>query len=47
MHGLHFTYYTEESLRAQAPDGFDIVEVARYGEMDADDSLYIVLRRTD
>jgi len=47
MHGLHFTYYTEESLRAQVPDGFDIVEVARYGEMDDDDSLYIVLRRTD
>lgn len=46
-HGLHFTYYTEATLRAQVGDGYTLVEVGRYGEMEPDDSLYIVLQRRD
>lgn len=45
MHGLHFTYYNEEQLRAIAALHFEIVQVERYTEMEAEDSLYIVLRK--
>lgn len=47
MQGLHFAYYTEESLRAVVGEEYEIVDIKRYTEMETDDSLYIVLRRTN
>jgi SAM-dependent methyltransferase len=49
---LRFTYHTEESIReavaAMGPgaSGFEIIETIRYTEMEANDSLAVVLRRT-
>lgn len=45
MHGLIFTYYNEETLRQAVGESLKIVEIARYTEMEQDDSLYIVLQR--
>ena len=45
-HGLRFTYYTEPDLRAAVCDGFDIVALEPYKEMNDGDSLYILLRKT-
>ena len=44
-HGLHFEYYTEESLADAIGEGFEWVESARYAEMEKDDSFYAVLRK--
>jgi hypothetical protein len=49
MHGLHFAYYTEETFgelidAGQAGAEFEVVETARYTEMEQDDSFYVVLR---
>ncbi|MEQ8676515.1 MAG: class I SAM-dependent methyltransferase [Aggregatilineales bacterium] len=45
MHGLQFTYYTEEKLQEIIGESYDIVEMQRYTEMDEDDSIYILLRK--
>ena len=45
MHGLQFTYYTEEKLHEVIGKSYDIVEMKRYTEMDENDSIYILLRR--
>lgn len=45
MHGLTFIYYTEETLAAVIPDTVEVLESQRYTEMDADDSIYIILRK--
>jgi SAM-dependent methyltransferase len=45
MHGLHFAYYNEAQLRAIAELHYEVVQIERYTEMDADDSLYILLRK--
>jgi SAM-dependent methyltransferase len=45
MHGLHFAYYDDAQLRALAEPYFDIVQGERYTEMEANDSLYIVLKK--
>lgn len=45
QHGLHFAYYTEETLRAQIGAAFEVLEIGRYTEMSADDSLWIILRK--
>lgn len=45
MHGLHFAYYTDETLKATLPDGFEVVNTQRYTEMETDDSLYIVIKK--
>ena len=47
MHGLHFSYYTEETLRSAIPSQFEVIEIARYAEMEPDDSLYVVLKKRD
>lgn len=45
-HGLHFTYYTEASLRALFEGfRFEILELGRYTEMETDDSIYVIARR--
>lgn len=45
--GLLFTRYTEAGLeRAFAGAGYEVVEMTRYGEMNDDDSLYVVARKT-
>ena len=43
--GLLNTYYSEETLNAVLPPALEIVELKRYAEMDAEDSLYVVLRK--
>jgi trans-aconitate methyltransferase len=45
-HGHRFTYYTEDTLMATLGPDIEIVETARYAEMDEDDSFYAVLRTT-
>jgi trans-aconitate methyltransferase len=44
--GLLFTRYTEAQLkRAFEGEGYDLVAMARYGEMNDDDSVYVVARK--
>jgi len=43
MHGMTLAYYTEETLAAVIPDTVELLESGRYAEMDADDSIYIIL----
>jgi cyclopropane fatty-acyl-phospholipid synthase-like methyltransferase len=45
--GLHFAYYTEEELLDTIGAGFELVAMARYQEMDEDDSFYVLLRKTE
>lgn len=45
MHGLHFEYYTEATLKATIGDEYDVIAVERYTESEKDDSLYIVLKK--
>ena len=45
MHGLTFVYYTEETLATVIPDTVEVLESQRYTEMDAGDSIYLILRR--
>jgi len=47
MHGLHFEYYTEDTLRPLIPTSFEVLAVEIYTEMDENDSLYIVLQKRD
>lgn len=44
--GLRFIYYTEATLKALISDNYEIVAIERYTEMEDDDSLYILLRKT-
>jgi cyclopropane fatty-acyl-phospholipid synthase-like methyltransferase len=43
-HGLLFQQYTLETFGELITDYFDVVESERYGDIVADDSLYVVLR---
>ena len=45
MHGLHFTYYTEETLRQAISDEVQLLELKQYTEMENADSLYLVLQK--
>lgn len=44
-HGLLFQQYTIETFSDLVADYFDVVDSARYTEMEADDSLYVVCKR--
>ena len=44
--GLLFTHYTEAQLEEVFGGGYEILEMKRYEEMNADDSVYVVARRT-
>jgi cyclopropane fatty-acyl-phospholipid synthase-like methyltransferase len=44
FHGLRFRYYTKEMLLGIVESRFDAVAMARYTEMEQDDSLYLVLK---
>ena len=46
MHGLRFTYYTEATLREVWGEGFEVLALERYQEIEEGDSLYILLRKT-
>jgi len=46
MHGLRFTYYTEATLREVLGEGFEVLALERYQEMEKGDSLYVLLRKT-
>ena len=44
MQGLRFRYYTEDLLLAMVEPHFEVLEITRYCEMEAEDSLYLVLK---
>lgn len=44
--GLQFVYYTEDTLKALIGNEYDIIDIQRYTEMETDDSLYVVLRKS-
>jgi SAM-dependent methyltransferase len=46
LHGLHFAYYDESSFGKLVGKEFEIVETARYTEIEQDDSFFVILRRT-
>ncbi len=43
--GIHYEYYKEEALLKLVGTRFEVVVSARYLEMDADDSFYVLLRK--
>ena len=44
--GLLFVYYTKEMLINIVRNDFDIIEINSYTEMEEDDSLYMILKKT-
>lgn len=44
IHGLRFQYYTEETLLAIVESLSEVLEIARYSEVEAEDSFYLVLK---
>lgn len=44
--GERFQYYTVQTFAERVGERFEIVETGTYNEMAADDSLYVVLRRS-
>ena len=44
--GMLFTRYQIEGLKQIIGDGFDILEMKAYTEMEKDDSIYVVLRKS-
>jgi trans-aconitate methyltransferase len=44
--GLRFVYYTKDSLKEAIGDEYEIIEFERYTEIEANDSFYIVLRKS-
>ena len=44
-HGLLFTYYLEDELRAMVKDDYDILKIGKYMEFEKDDSIYLILQR--
>lgn len=47
MHGLRFQYYTVDSFKAILPKGLRAEHTERYKEMEDDDSIVVVLRKTE
>ena len=45
--GLLFVHYTEAELRRAFAPGYEILEMKRYEEMNADDSVYVVARKVN
>ena len=45
LSGLHFSYYTEETFRKWIGVEYDILESVQYEELEANDSIYFVLRK--
>jgi len=45
MHGLRFRCYPEEYLHSLVEPFFNVQETTRYGEFEADDSLYMILKK--
>lgn len=45
--GLLYAYYNEAELRFLFQSHFEIIEMARYNEMQAGDSIYVILRRIE
>jgi len=46
-HGLRFQYYPEDLLLSMVAPHFTILESIRYAEFEADDSLYLILKKTE
>ena len=45
MHALRFTYYTEVTLQEVWGEGFEVLALERYQEIEERDSLYVLLRK--
>jgi trans-aconitate methyltransferase len=43
--GLLFVHYTEPELQRAFAHGYEILEMERYEEMNADDSVYVLVRK--
>ena len=43
--GFLSIYYTEASLQEILPDTMEVIEIKRYTELEAEDSLYVILRK--
>ena len=45
--GLRFVHYTEQELEQFAAEGYEVLDMNRYEEMAQDDSIYLVVIRTE
>jgi len=45
IRGVFFTYYTEDQLWELFQDGFEIIEIKSYKEMEEDDSIYVIAKK--
>jgi len=45
MHGLRFVYYNEENLIKLFSKDFEIIEMKKYDELEAGDSIYVVAKK--
>lgn len=45
FHGLRFVYYREDTLKPLLGSDFEVLDCKRYTEIEAEDSLYVLLRR--
>ncbi len=43
--GLLFRYYREQDIRNLVKSHFDVIEMNRYNEMEAGDSIYVILKK--
>lgn len=46
QHGLQMAYYTEETLVPLVGDEFEVLATSRYSEMEPDDSICLILRKS-
>jgi len=47
FNGLRFVYYNEDTIQRVIGNSFEIIEFARYTEMEKDDSFYIILKNKE
>lgn len=45
IHGLRFVYHTESQLSGLFEDGYKILDIRSYKEMEDDDSIYVVAKK--
>ena len=45
--GLRFIHYTEPELEELVADGYEVLEMNLYEEMNRDDSIYLLVRKTE
>ena len=43
--GLRTVYYKEDTIHSVVGNGFEVVDITRYGEIEDNDSMYVLLRK--